>query len=72
MNGSRQVRQRFNRSIAGSRSLLADLVLFVGQCESRRDARAQIASLYYAFAVDVLSDLMSMVVLPLCIRITLC
>lgn len=30
-----------------------------GQCSSRRDEIAQIASLYYAFAVDIVSDLMS-------------
>lgn len=29
------------------------------QCSSRRDEIAQIASLYYAFAVDIVSDLMS-------------
>lgn len=31
-----------------------------GECTLERDVRAQIASLYYAFAVDVLSDFMSM------------
>ncbi|ORY16878.1 hypothetical protein BCR34DRAFT_635246 [Clohesyomyces aquaticus] len=31
-----------------------------GECTTKRDVRAQIASLYYAFAVDVLSDLMIM------------
>jgi hypothetical protein len=31
-----------------------------GDCETHRDAVAQIASLYYAYAVDVLSDIMSM------------
>ncbi|KAF2713428.1 hypothetical protein K504DRAFT_487837 [Pleomassaria siparia CBS 279.74] len=31
-----------------------------GECSTARDVRAQIASLYYAFAVDVLSDLMIM------------
>jgi hypothetical protein len=30
-----------------------------GLCDTPRDARAQIASLYYAFAMDVLSDIMS-------------
>ena len=31
-----------------------------GLCDSHRDQGAQVASLYYSFAVDVLSDLMSM------------
>ncbi|KAF2473677.1 uncharacterized protein BDR25DRAFT_386509 [Lindgomyces ingoldianus] len=31
-----------------------------GECISERDVRAQFASLYYAFAVDVISDLMIM------------
>lgn len=30
-----------------------------GQCGTPRDGRAQIASLYYAYAVDVLTDMMS-------------
>jgi hypothetical protein len=34
-----------------------------GECTLERDVRAQIASLYYAFAVDVLSDFMSMCIL---------
>lgn len=33
----------------------------VGGCATPRDSRAQIISLYYAFAVDVLSDLMVMI-----------
>ena len=32
----------------------------VGACDTHRDAVAEIASLYYAFAVDALSDIMSM------------
>ncbi|OJJ42848.1 hypothetical protein ASPZODRAFT_1274109 [Penicilliopsis zonata CBS 506.65] len=36
----------------------------VGECDTHRDAVAEIASLYYSFAVDVLSDIMIMV-LPL-------
>ncbi|OCT54352.1 hypothetical protein CLCR_00860 [Cladophialophora carrionii] len=31
-----------------------------GECSERRDVRAQIASLYYAYAVDVISDLFIM------------
>jgi hypothetical protein len=31
-----------------------------GECSEPRDVRAQIASLYYAYAVDILTDLMSM------------
>jgi len=30
-----------------------------GECATPRDARAQIASLYYAYAVDVLTDMLS-------------
>jgi hypothetical protein len=35
------------------------LISVVGLCNTHRDAVAQIASLYYAFAVDVVSDIMS-------------
>jgi hypothetical protein len=30
-----------------------------GECGTKADVRAQVASLYYAFAVDVVSDFMS-------------
>ncbi|PYI00582.1 hypothetical protein BO78DRAFT_329698 [Aspergillus sclerotiicarbonarius CBS 121057] len=42
----------------------------VGACDTHRDAVAEIASLYYAFAVDALSDVMIMV-LPLRLVVTL-
>lgn len=34
-----------------------------GGCQTPRDVRSQIASLYYTYAVDVLTDLMSMCIL---------
>ncbi|PWY96692.1 hypothetical protein BO94DRAFT_506128 [Aspergillus sclerotioniger CBS 115572] len=42
----------------------------VGACDTHRDAVAEIASLYYAFAVDALSDIMIMV-LPLRLVVSL-